>query len=997
MTSMKLISGWIDQYPEFIRTTIRNAWDELSRFYLSENQASGSAWVESACPWSEAFLKDLFNIWSRSDYVRESCLRFPQWLSEWSFDTAKPHLSELHSSDLYCSKTEDDYRQQLNALCADVSDDASLMKILREFRRAEMVRIMWRDLLNIVTLEETLSDVTSLADVCVSQVLDKLYLQLIERYGQPMSRAANGKPAQVQKMFVLAMGKHGAQELNVSSDIDLIFAYPESGETDHPRKPIDNQLFFTRLGQRLIQILDQVTADGFVFRVDMRLRPYGDSGALALNYSAFEDYYYNQGREWERFAMIKARIINARDDAAQAEKLMKIIRSFVYRKYADFTSIQALRDMKRLIMSEVHRKGGDQNIKLGQGGIREIEFIAQACQLIYGGRDESLQITGLMPVYQSLKSQDYLPREWVDTLVTSYRFLRNLEHAIQGLADQQTQLIPDAEEGKQRIAWSMNFPDWLSLDVQLKNAREQVTACFDGFLREPESEDASSDAKQGNGWLALWQAETTKEQWLCVLESENFDQPEQSYEQLNALKANRLFTLMSAEARQRFECFLPILMQAVMATPFPSKTLERMLALVTAVLGRTVYLVLLYENPKALKQLCHLCSESPWISEHVAKSPVILDELLDARTLFQPPDKSQLQDELRQQLLRIPEDDLEAQMNCLRTFRQSHMLRVAAAEIGGHLPIMKVSDYLTWLAESLLEQATNIAWHNLVCKHGLPSCLDESEPEAALQTSSAKGFAVIGYGKLGGIELGYSSDLDMVFLYDANDQGMTKGEKQINNQVFYMRLGQRIIHILSAQTTQGALYETDMRLRPSGNSGMLVSSLAAFNKYQQNDAWTWEHQALVRARGVVGDPELIERFNLVRQDILGRVRDVGALKEDVVAMRAKMKSVAKVGSIKQSDGGLIDIEFITQFGVLAYASKQPALIEWSDNIRILETLSRVGCFSQLDLTPLINAYRQLRSALHRNSLADESQKETIEAYSKLAEQVSAIWKVIFEG
>ena len=1012
MTSMKLISGWIDQYPEFIRHTIRNAWDELSRFYLSENQASDSAWIEGSCPWSEAFLKDLFDIWSRSDYVRESCLRFPQWLSEWSFDTAKPHLSgkhsssqplseqyssDRHSSELYRSKTEDDYRQQLHDLCADVSDDASLMKVLREFRRAEMVRIMWRDLLNIVALEETLSDVTSLADVCVSQALDKLYLQLIERYGQPMSRAGNGKPAKVQKMFVLAMGKHGAKELNVSSDIDLIFAYPESGETDHPRKPIENQLFFTRLGQRLIQVLDQVTADGFVFRVDMRLRPYGDSGALALNYSAFEDYYYNQGREWERFAMIKARIINAKDDVAQAEKLMKIIRPFVYRKYADFTSIQALRDMKRLIMSEVHRKGGDQNIKLGQGGIREIEFIAQACQLIYGGRDESLQITGLMPVYQSLKSQGYLPPEWVDTLVTSYRFLRNLEHAIQGLADQQTQLIPDAEEGKQRIAWSMNFPDWLSLDVQLKNAREQVTACFDGFLHEHESEDASSDAKQGNGWLALWQAETTKEQWLCVLESENFDQPEQSYERLNALKANRLFTLMSAEARQRFECFLPILMQAVVATPFPSKTLERMLALVTAVLGRTVYLVLLYENPKALKQLCHLCSESPWISEHVAKSPVILDELLDVRTLFQPPDKSQLQDELRQQLLRIPEDDLEAQMNCLRTFRQSHMLRVAAAEIGGHLPIMKVSDYLTWLAESLLEQATNIAWHNLVCKHGLPSCLDESEPEAALQTSSAKGFAVIGYGKLGGIELGYSSDLDMVFLYDANDQGMTKGEKQINNQVFYMRLGQRIIHILSAQTTQGALYETDMRLRPSGNSGMLVSSLAAFNKYQQNDAWTWEHQALVRARGVVGDPELIERFNLVRQDILGRVRDVGALKEDVVAMRAKMKSVAKVGSIKQSDGGLIDIEFITQFGVLAYASKQPALIEWSDNIRILETLSRVGCFSQLDLTPLINAYRQLRSALHRNSLADESQKETIEAYSKLAEQVSAIWKVIFEG
>jgi glutamate-ammonia-ligase adenylyltransferase len=902
---------------------------------------------------------------------------------EWSRD----------DSPLCRSKCEADYQGSLEAVCQGVSDEASLMVALRVFRRQEMMRIVARDLLNLAELEETLADVTALADVSVRFSLNWLYAQLIIKHGVPMSREQRGAPAYPQKMFVLAMGKHGARELNVSSDIDLIFAFPESGETNHPRKPIENQLFFTRLGQRLIHVLDQMTADGFVFRVDMRLRPYGDSGALAMNFSAFEDYYYNQGREWERYAMIKVRVVNPQEDPVQAAKLIDIIRPFVYRKYADFTSIQALREMKRLIMSEVHRKGGDQNIKLGFGGIREIEFIAQACQLIYGGRDESLQLTGLMPVYALLKVNDYLPAEWVDQLVSAYRFLRNLEHAIQGLADQQTQMIPESSESKERVAWSMSFGTWAALALELNTHREAVNACFEGFLSEPEGLNDEDKGKGQKGhWLTLWQMSASESEWVDAFREAGFDAPEQSYQELSQLKDNRLFILMSAEARQRFESFLPLLLNEAESTPKPSVTLSRMLGLASAILGRTVYFVLLNENPGALKQLCHLCSESPWISEHIAKSPVILDELLDARTLFQPPNKTELQDELRQQLLRIPEDDLEAQMNCLRTFRQSHMLRVAASEIGGHLPLMQVSDYLTWLAESILEQSMNIAWHNLVEKHGLPSCLAENDSLGAV---AGRGFAIVGYGKLGGIELGYSSDLDMVFIYDANDHGMTSGERSINNQVFYVRLGQRIIHILSAQTTQGTLYESDMRLRPSGNSGMLVSSLAAFHKYQNNDAWTWEHQALVRARAVAGDPILIERFEGVRQEVLTKAREPKELIAEVSSMRAKMKAEAKNGSIKEGDGGLIDIEFITQLGVLMFASTQPALLEWTDNVRLLDVLSKNKSFGDVDLSPLIESYRVLRSALHRNSLADEGQKATIEQYPELTQQVRAIWKSVF--
>ncbi|KZZ19070.1 hypothetical protein A3752_15690 [Oleiphilus sp. HI0081] len=422
----------------------------------------------------------------------------------------------------------------------------------------------------------------------------------------------------------------------------------------------------------------------------------------------------------------------------------------------------------------------------------------------------------------------------------------------------------------------------------------------------------------------------------------------------------------------------------------PSLTLARMLGLVSSILGRSVYFVLLYENTGALKQLCRLCSESPWVSEHIAKSPVILDELLDARSLFHPPNREQLQDELRQQMLRIPEDDLETQMNCLRTFKQSHMLRVAASELGGHLPLMKVSDYLTWLAEVLLEESLAIAWHNLVVKHGVPSGLSSDEKGIA-----GEGFAAIGYGKLGGLELGYSSDLDMVFLYDADDYGVTSGPKSIDNQVFYMRLGQRIIHILSAQTTQGMLYESDMRLRPSGNSGMLVSSLAAFKKYQQNDAWTWEHQALVRARGIAGDPKLIENFNLVRRDILAAPRDEAELRAEVKAMREKMKAAAKAGSIKQGDGGLVDIEFITQFGVLNFAHQDSSLMDWTDNIRILEVLEKLDCFEGIDLSVLSASYRELRSGLHRNSLADEADKTTIADYAETCSKVTEIWQKVF--
>lgn len=966
----------VDSLPSFIQPSLLTLWQQIEDYYATPPLQ----WPQSQCPWSEAFLQDLAKAGARSDYIIETCAKYPQWLAAW----AKP------DSDLYQQQALSCLKSELAECMREVTTVDGLMQVLRIFRRKQMCRLLWRDLLKLATLEQTLIEVSHLADVCIQTALDWLHLDAVAQYGEPRSACELRQP---QHLVVLGMGKLGACELNVSSDIDLIFAFPENGQTDHPAKPIDNHKFFTRLGQRLINALDSITADGFVFRVDMRLRPYGSAGALALNFSAFEDYYQNQGREWERFAMIKARAITG-EPAAQ-ERLLDIIRPFVYRRYTDFSSFQALREMKRLISSEVHRKGGQQNIKLGEGGIREVEFIAQACQLIYGGRDADLQQSGLLPVLALLQAKEYLPQQWVADLQAANVFLRNMEHAIQGLADKQTQQIPSTEQDCERVAWSLAYTSWSAAEKDLQAHRDKVSRVFSDFLQEPEAE-SETEADNSSVWLHLWQAQAEEAEWVEAFRAAGFQQPLQSYKILMAVSESRVFSAMSADSRQRFEQFLPLLLTVVSDGASPDITLERVLGFVRSILGRTIYLVLLYENPAALALLCQLCSDSPWIAEHIAKSPVILDELLDAKSLYQPPNRQLLHDELRQHLLRIPEDDLEAQMDGLRNFRQSHMLRVAAAELSGKLPLMKVSDYLTWLAECLVEQSVAIAWKNLVDRHGLPSGLDDN--------SAGSGFAVVAYGKLGGIELSYHSDLDMVFLYDADDHGMTQGERSINNQVFYTRLGQRIIHILSTSTTQGELYEVDMRLRPSGKSGMLVSSLAAFEKYQKQDAWTWEHQALVRTRAIVGDARLCQAFEALRCEVLGMARDPEKLRSEVLSMRNKMLQAATdelkseqdaQDDIKQGLGGLIDIEFMTQYSVLLKASVEPELLDWSDNIRLLEVLSRKGCFEGLDFLPLIDDYRSLRSARHRKSLADERYQVSLKDFPELRARVRSLWEQLF--
>lgn len=930
-------------------------------------------------PWAPNHQDTWLRALALSDFLKETALRHPAMIRE---------LIDSGDLDQVCNR--DQIVTRWAGYQSTVDDEASLFRQLRRFRQREMFRIIWRDMLGKADLKETLASMTALAEVCIEAALDWLYEDACRQWGTPCDMTPESRP---QRMVVLGMGKLGADELNVSSDIDLIFAFPRNGETRGGTRALDNQQFFIRLGQRLIQALDKPTEDGFVFRTDMRLRPYGQSGALALSFAAMEEYYQDQGREWERYAMIKARVVAG--DRLAGQELMDALKPFVYRRYIDFSAFESLRGMKSMISREVRRKGLEDNVKLGAGGIREVEFIVQAFQLIRGGREQDLQVRELLSVLFALRQRQLLPAEVVDSLREAYCFLRRVEHMLQGIADRQTQTLPDNPLDQVRVANAMGFADWMSFYDALNAHRTVVSRHFADIIST--EDDTAEGADLDETWHEIWQGEMDAAAAVDWLGEQGFEAPEDSYQRLQTLRQERVVQTLQSQGRRRLHQFMPILLQALSGVEAPSRTLERVLLLVESVLRRSAYLVLLNENPAALEQLVRLCSASPWIAEQLAETPLLLDELLNTHSLYSPPQKAELEDDLRQQMLRIPAEDLEEQMECLRHFKKAHVLRVAASEVRGTLPLMKVSDYLTWIAEVVLDHVVALAWRNMVEKHGRPGGID-SEPETA--------FAVIGYGKLGGIELGYTSDLDLVFIHDADPLQVTDGAKSIDNNVFFTRLGQRIVHILNTQTPSGLLYEVDMRLRPSGNSGLLVSSLSAFERYQYENAWTWEHQALVRARWIAGSRSLGQRFEALRREILGQPRDAEKLRQEVVSMRQKMRDALatpvpangepKAFHTKQDPGGIIDIEFMVQYLLLAWTRAYPELVRWSDNIRQLETLGECGVLDTTVTERLREIYIAMRSTIHRRALQKQNSVVDADAFvderAFVAEQWAAVMK-----
>ncbi|UUD65938.1 bifunctional [glutamate--ammonia ligase]-adenylyl-L-tyrosine phosphorylase/[glutamate--ammonia-ligase] adenylyltransferase [Pseudomonas seleniipraecipitans] len=935
--------------------------------------------------WPPLLKEQLQRVAAASDFVTQQGVRDPQML-----------LYLAASGELERRLAPGELREQLAQLLSECDDENDLARSLRRFRNRQQLRIIWRDVSRQADLVETCRDLSDLADACIDLAYHWLYPRHCEQFGTPVGR----RTGEAQHMVILGMGKLGAFELNLSSDIDLIFGYPEGGETQGVKRPLDNQEFFIRLGQKLIKALDAITVDGFVFRTDMRLRPYGSSGALVFSFNALEQYYQDQGRDWERYAMIKARVVGGDQEAGA--QLLEMLRPFVYRRYLDFSAIDALRTMKQLIQQEVRRKGMAENIKLGSGGIREVEFIAQAFQLIHGGRDLSLQQRSLLKVLETLKGQGYLPAEAVDELLAGYAFLRYTEHALQAIDDRQTQMLPDNDEDRARVAFMLGFADWDAFHERLMHWRGRVDWHFRQVIADPdEDQDTGEEPMVGAAWLPLWNDDQDEEAACRQLAEAGFNDAQAAWQRLVGLRNGNQVRAMQRIGRERLDAFIPRLLAATVEQEKPDLVLERVLPLIEAVARRSAYLVLLTENPGALLRLLTLCAASPWIAEQISRFPLLLDELLNEGRLFSPPQAPELAAELQERLTRIPEEDLEQQMEALRHFKLAHGLRVAASEIAGTLPLMKVSDYLTWLAEAILDQVLALAWRQMVTRHGTPQ-----RPDGSL---CAPDFIIVGYGKVGGIELGHGSDLDLVFIHDGDPQAETDGAKSIDGAQFFTRLGQRIIHLLTAQTNSGQLYDVDMRLRPSGAAGLLVSSLGAFRRYQEGEAWTWEHQALVRARVLVGCQRVAAAFAEVRVAVLARERDQAKLQAEVSEMRAKMRdnlgtrataagtaesafTAAASFDLKQDAGGIVDIEFMVQYAALAWSKQHPVLLEFTDNIRILEGLDRLGLLRDGEATLLQDAYKTYRSAAHRQALQKQPGVVGGDQFHEHRRNVMRIWR-----
>ena len=804
-------------------------------------------------------------------------------------------------------------------------DEATLSRGLRRLRRRVMLRTIARDIAGLADLDEVVTTISALAEVAIERGVAILHAGFVERYGEPLG-ADSGTP---QSLHVVGMGKLGGAELNASSDIDLVLLYAEDGDTAGERS-ISNHEFFTRVARRLAAIIGEYTEDGFVFRVDTRLRPYGESGPLVMSFDMLENYLITQGREWERYAWIKARVLTG----GERESLMKLVRPFVFRRHLDYSAFSSMRELHTQVRREVARRDMVDNIKLGAGGIREIEFIAQAFQLIRGGRDAELRRQPTLQVLAILAERGLLPLATVEELTQAYVFLRNLEHRLQYLDDQQTQSLPTSDDDRALIAEAMHFPDVAGFMAALDAHRTRVSTHFSGvFASAPE---APGDPKTD------WTVDVTdSEQATACLAASGYSRPAEQLTRLSAMRDSTRYRQMPSTSQSRLDRLLPLAVKAAGTRTNPDATLERMLHLLESVARRESYLALLEQYPQALARVAELMSASPWAAQYLTQHPILLDELLDRRNDQGAPDWKKLRTDLMNALT-AADPDTERQMDILRHFKQTQTIRLLIRDLAGAITLETLSDHLSELADTILQCLLQQAWQGVRQRH-------RNEPA----------FAVVAYGKLGGKELGYASDLDLVFLYEDEAPGAPEN---------YARLAQRMNNWLTTLTAAGMLYETDLRLRPDGASGLLVSPMASFLEYQQHQAWVWEHQALTRARFVAGDPAIGASFEALRRAILQQQRDVQALRQEIIGMRQKMMDAHPNSSglfdIKHDRGGLIDVEFAVQFLVLAHANSHETLTHNAGNIALLKFAADLGLVAGDVATDARNAYRRLRQWQH---------------------------------
>ena len=808
---------------------------------------------------------------------------------------------------------------------------------LRRWRAACSTRLVWRDVHGLDDVDATLAGASRIAEQALQAGTAALSASLATRHG--VVRAADGT---AQSLVVFGLGKLGGRELNFSSDVDLVYAYPEPGTSDGAR-PLDAEAWFTRLGQRLAQLLGEVTADGFSHRVDLRLRPFGASGRLALAFGAMEQYFQREGRDWERYAWIKARPVAG--DTAAGARLLDALRPFVYRRYLDYGALDGLREMKAMIAAEVQRRELADDLKLGPGGIREIEFFVQALQLIRAGREPALRGTALLPALSALAAAGHVAPATAERLAAAYRFLRRVENRVQMLADQQVHALPDDPLARARVARGLGHPDAAALDAELDAHRAVVAAEFGGLLEARRRRPAPASAL-----LQYWRALPDGGD-AAVLADAGFADAEAQDAALRDFARSPAVRALSGRGRQRLDAVLPELLAAAARSDAPDASLPRGLALLQAIARRTSYLALLEEQPAALARLVDVTARSALLSERLAAHPLLLDELLDSRAAGAVPDEAAIVAMVADAAAASPDGDTEATLVALTELRQAIGFRIALALLGQRLPPVDAAARLATLAEAITGVALGLARSDVAAAHGVV-------PGA--------GLAVIGYGSLGGRELGFGSDLDLVFLHDAAADAVSDGARPLDAGRGFARVAQKLVGLMGLVSAAGKLYEVDVRLRPDGAKGMLVSSLDSFDDYQRDRAWTWERQALVRARPVAGDAGVAAKFEAVRARPLARGGEAAVIREDVIAMRRRMRgeldrSRPSRFDLKQGEGGLVDLEFLLQAQVLQHAATTPALLAPRDTPALLRAIAAAGTLPAGTVDTLAAAHARLLS------------------------------------
>lgn len=872
---------------------------------------------------------------------------------------------------------------------------ADMARELRQARGLEWARIAVRDLAGVASVDETLADLSHFADAACEAALKAAAAQLAPRFGTP--RGPDGLPS---RPIVIGMGKLGGRELNFSSDIDLIIAYTSPGETDGLTR-LGNEQYFSRLVQAFVKLLADHSEHGFVFRVDLMLRPFGSAGPVAISASAMVDYYQNHGRDWERYALIKARPVAG--DITAGEALLAQLTPFVYRRYLDFNAITALRELKNKIAEDAAaRRVAADDLKVGDGGIRECEFIVQSFQLVRGGQEAKLRGSSWRETLARLVEYGHLPAETADALATAYRLLRRTENAVQMWGDEQTHALPTTPERREALALGLGFASYPIFSAVLSVNRTLVAGIFQGLFAEPEPVAVSAAA---SAMSALWRSDDLlpASEMLAALAAAGYGEAAAPVAQaVIALRQGGRCRSASPTALARLAALIPELadaalnlhadelrVSAAVPTIDLALALPRALTVVEAVIGRSTYLTLLRESASARTQLLRLCAASPWLTDELARHPVLLDQLLDSRALYNPPDRTALREGLLPRMAALPVGDTEAAMDLLRRYARETTLRIAATDIAHALPLPRISDRLTWLAEAEVEAALRFAERDLKARYGVCRRADGSPAE----------FAVIGYGKLGALEMGYGSDLDLVFLHDADppDVETRGGEKSLSQSAWMGRLAQRVMHLLTTQTHLGRAYEVDLELRPNGSSGLPVVSTGAFADYQRESAWTWEHQALSRARVVVGSARMTTLFESLRHEVLTAERNPETLRAEIANMREKMRShgskmAAGFWDIKQGEGGLIDVEFLVQYAVLHHAAQHPTVIVHTDVWRQLEALEKAGCWPATSAYALLDVQREYRAWRHRAMLRGEPMQAAEGDFAKERALVKALWQ-----